>query len=418
MKDIFLRRILIALTIAAFLGSGALALAMTVTFEPYGVPDLRKKDYEQKVRQIKARSKAMGSKAPRPVAVVEESSHDFGLMDPLTEGTHSFKIRNDGDETLVLTGGETTCKCTLLEGKQQVIAPGDTSEITLFWNTGRKRESYKQNAHIRTNDPLKPELTFTVKGRVRFELATSDNAINFNNLSPDGEAKHTLEVYSQLFEDFELAKIESTLEELVWSVDPMIEEELKRRDAKSGYRLNLRMPLDKIDRRFAGVVRVYVNRPEASSTNEQALNSEEASSRRPSPELDDGPNEPVIMKEIPISGSVPGRLSVVGSGLHRDSGFDFGLLKKGQPHQRILFLRVRGEREPEILKIKSVSPAFVTATISPSKRERMYRLDLVINDDAPQHIFNTALTRGKIEIACDLMGDGVLTLPISGAVLP
>ena len=43
---------------------------------------------------------AIGIAFAQPVAVVEESSFDFGQLEEGPEATHHFMIRNEGDSTL------------------------------------------------------------------------------------------------------------------------------------------------------------------------------------------------------------------------------------------------------------------------------------------------------------------------------
>ncbi|MBM4092928.1 MAG: DUF1573 domain-containing protein, partial [Planctomycetes bacterium] len=62
--------------------------------------------------------------APGPRVRVDNPTHDFGRMDPLTERSHTFVIRNIGDAPLRLEQGPTTCKCTLSGLSNRHVLPG------------------------------------------------------------------------------------------------------------------------------------------------------------------------------------------------------------------------------------------------------------------------------------------------------
>ena len=67
---------------------------------------------------------AARSTSGRPVAVAEDTTFDFGVMDPLTSGTHKFVIRNKGTAPLKLAKGPTSCKCTLGTVANGYLEPG------------------------------------------------------------------------------------------------------------------------------------------------------------------------------------------------------------------------------------------------------------------------------------------------------
>src|SRR5262245_1226983 len=74
-----------------------------------------------------------GKIGPKAV-VVNGERHDFGTMDRNGHGQHTFLLRNDGDEPLSLTTGQTTCKCTTFAAADDKVEPGKTAEVRLEWN--------------------------------------------------------------------------------------------------------------------------------------------------------------------------------------------------------------------------------------------------------------------------------------------
>ncbi|QDS91031.1 hypothetical protein EC9_52500 [Rosistilla ulvae] len=418
------KRILIAGVVTSAIFVPILLLATSVTYEPYGVAESQRAEFRQKVQEIKARSVALESirkdpDAAIPKAVSTHSMHDFGMMDPLTMGSHAFEIRNDGTESLILTGGETSCKCTLVKGATQIIEPGQSAEIALSWNSGRVREFYQQTAIIRTNDPITPEIQLKVQGKVRSEIATSSEEIHFSNLTPDSEGTFDLDVYSQLYHEFDIQKLESTIEDLVWIVEPLGSDELAGHQARSGFRLHLRLPTRNIDSYVSGVLRFKVPRPilgESDPAGQLTIDGEVL----PAPEstLDPDLNRAEIVREISIRGKMPNRIALFGPGLSVGSGLDLGLVSSEEGIQRKLILKVRGGRKPEVLRIGRVEPEIVDVSITPNeKREGLYTVTVAIPAGIPMTIFNTPQNKGRIEIESDLIPSGVLVIPLKGAVL-
>ena len=139
---------------------GILALSMGIAFSHVSTkPFVRNGQEDQAaaiVQQVKlanaARSSAIAS-IPMPRASCEFAQYDFGLMDPLTVGSHVFQIANNGTAALTIRGGQSSCKCTLSDLTEATIAPGETFSVTLTWNSGHASRQFQQSATILTNDP-------------------------------------------------------------------------------------------------------------------------------------------------------------------------------------------------------------------------------------------------------------------------
>ena len=65
--------------------------------------------------------------------------HDFGKIKEADGAvSHTFKIKNEGDEPLVITRSGASCGCTTPSSIKEPIAPGKTGELTVkFDPTGR-----------------------------------------------------------------------------------------------------------------------------------------------------------------------------------------------------------------------------------------------------------------------------------------
>ncbi|MEH0157991.1 DUF1573 domain-containing protein [Limibacter armeniacum] len=78
-----------------------------------------------------------------------EKTFDFGDISQGDVVTHVFKFENSGAAPLVLSNVSTTCGCTAPAWPREPIAPGETAEITIKFNSRGKMG--KQNKVITIN---------------------------------------------------------------------------------------------------------------------------------------------------------------------------------------------------------------------------------------------------------------------------
>lgn len=82
--------------------------------------------------------KVFDEPANGPKIVFQESSFDFG---DITQGDvveHVFTFENTGNQPLILSNVQTTCGCTAPSWPREPIAPGDTGEIKVKFNSRGK----------------------------------------------------------------------------------------------------------------------------------------------------------------------------------------------------------------------------------------------------------------------------------------
>jgi hypothetical protein len=131
---------------------------------------------------------------PRAV-IVNNERHDFGTMDRNEHGTHVFIVRNDGDEPLTLATGQATCKCTEFSVDKPKIAPGEDAHINIKWNVKTSEAEFEQSGPLNTNDPRRPSIHLTVKGRVIDTVRAERSDIHFSDISANESASAALNIY-------------------------------------------------------------------------------------------------------------------------------------------------------------------------------------------------------------------------------
>jgi hypothetical protein len=135
------------------------------------------------------------TKGPR--AVVAQAEYDFGVGQRDSKMTHTFVIRNEGDQSLMLEAGETTCKCTISNLENGYISPGEEAEVNIDWKLTAVGSEFRQSAEIRTNDVTKPVVTLSVYGRIvdRVKLDPRDIVLTSVSASSGATAQFHLFAY-------------------------------------------------------------------------------------------------------------------------------------------------------------------------------------------------------------------------------
>lgn len=93
-----------------------------------------------------------------PEIVVDEKSHDFGILysEEHQTVTHRFEFQNVGDATLTIQDIKTSCGCTRAEMAKREIPPGESATLVaeLQFRDHRFKDSIRIS--LMTNDPAHP----------------------------------------------------------------------------------------------------------------------------------------------------------------------------------------------------------------------------------------------------------------------
>ncbi|MBB6611965.1 DUF1573 domain-containing protein [Pontibacter sp. Tf4] len=95
----------------------------------------------------------------------EKGTHDFGTIAEGTQATYEFKVKNVGDQPVVIANVQPSCGCTTPDWTKTPILPGKTGVIKAVYNsTGRPGPFYKSIA-VTTNGKT-TDHTLYIKGDV------------------------------------------------------------------------------------------------------------------------------------------------------------------------------------------------------------------------------------------------------------
>ena len=100
-----------------------------------------------------------------PHADVVELGHDFGPVEPGRRLRHTFTIRNSGTAPLTILGVDVS-EPGMRSRVSGPVTPGESGQIGIEWDTDRPNGNLDGQAVVRTNDPQRPRVTFTMTGVV------------------------------------------------------------------------------------------------------------------------------------------------------------------------------------------------------------------------------------------------------------
>ena len=419
-QDIFLRRLSYLFGTITLMGGFAIGMAMVVRYEPYGVPKSQKAEYLailERQKNLKKAADDAKTTSKSPTIVCDDREHDFGMIDPHTTVKHTFKIENRGTSPLQLIAGDTSCKCTLSDLGTQWVAPGESTDVTLSFNSGSTREAYRQYAVVFTNDPQRPEFQLTVIGRVRHVFTSNQQELVFTDIEPGRVLDRKIQVYSQVWPFFELASISTETPGVSWEVEPMGADALGLVEATSGWNLKLSLTAPSQANYFTGILRISADPIEVDRSKVDAEVVHETTNPTEVAVSDAGSeSEPLPVNErvleIPLRGNSLKRLALFGPMLYKDEGIRMGVVPRGK-ELRIL-MKIRGEL-PRNLQVTKTEPAFIKATIEQTDRPHYPVLVISIPNDAPLAVFDGP-TPGYLVIESDLLPSGSMKVPLHGVV--
>ena len=97
--------------------------------------------------------------ATGPTTTMEfaEMTHEFGTIDEGAVVEHTFAFTNTGDAPLIIQDARATCGCTIPKKPEGPVAPGESSEIQVRFNSQGK--SGMQNKTITITANTEPTTT-------------------------------------------------------------------------------------------------------------------------------------------------------------------------------------------------------------------------------------------------------------------
>ncbi len=350
-------------------------------------------EVQQKMKVERARFQKAEEAEGTPKAVVETTEHDFGVMEPDTDGSCEFVIRNEGTAPLTLVDGGKTCFCVGFNVSDLIVEPGESVVAELAWNTKFPSEEYRHGASLRTNDPDMPLLKFRVNGSVLTTLGFDQDVLMFSKIWPGQPQTQEMLLFSEVLDEFEIVEGVISNPRFEWSARKLTSDELPLR-SQSAYAIKITAPGDLPRGRFEEELTLTVKRPDRKS------------------------EEDTEKLSLNIQGYTAKRLTIFGKELSGDGTLNFSVVTPAQGRTAKLFLRVNDELKDLSLEHVEVSPEFLEVDLQPENPEKgLYTLTISIPPYSPKGTY-TADTSGSIRLEFDHPRIKDLELNFNAVILP
>ena len=130
-----------------------------------------------------------------PKLEVSDKVWDFGTVWAGEKVSKTVTLRNTGNATLNITKVKSSCGCTATKHTKKELAPGETEEIVISYNTKKKTERVRQTVRISTNDPAQPIATIEVRGTVKPILRIEpSHFVSLGRVGPDEQVTRTIDI--------------------------------------------------------------------------------------------------------------------------------------------------------------------------------------------------------------------------------
>lgn len=104
--------------------------------------------------------------ADAPVISFAEKTFDFGNIPPTQKVDHSFVLKNDGKNDLVIRKVKASCGCTAVRPAKTILKAGETTEVLVTFDPRGKSGRQSKTVTIISNDPKSSNIMLRIQGNV------------------------------------------------------------------------------------------------------------------------------------------------------------------------------------------------------------------------------------------------------------
>jgi hypothetical protein len=277
-----------------------------------------------------------------PRVRLEEDTYDFGIMDSNSKGLYEFVFTNVGGSPLELRKGPTSCKCTATVLEEGMVPPGESTAVVVEWTAKEYPGEFTQTAEIETNDPNRPHVTLTIKGRVTVAVKSVPSPLILTGVAAGEPKTGNVRVFGFLPRSLEITGHEFSKPDIAGYFEvtsrPLSADELaaeKEEEATSGCLVEVTVKPGLPVGTFRQTITLKTSYPES----------------------------PTI--ELPVQGNIGSEISIVGRGWSEQSGIlSLGSVRSQEGGKRRLFIRAGGPDSTEVTyKLVETYPDLLKVTV-------------------------------------------------------
>jgi len=121
-----------------------------------------KDEINSSIVNIPVTADGMNEKARMPKIEFEQAAHDFGRLIQGEKVSYSFKFKNTGNASLVISAVVPSCSCTVAQFTKTPILPGEEGFVTVNFNTETKKGMVSSSVVVQANTyPSETKLNLT-----------------------------------------------------------------------------------------------------------------------------------------------------------------------------------------------------------------------------------------------------------------
>lgn len=117
-----------------------------------------------------------------PKISVDQTHYDFGEVVAGIAITHTFVLTDAGDQPLIINRVWTSCGCTTTALSKTTLAPGESVDLTVTFNSTGYTGKVGKTITVESNDPVTPQLTLVITGTVKRGEPYNISAADLNYL--------------------------------------------------------------------------------------------------------------------------------------------------------------------------------------------------------------------------------------------
>jgi len=104
-----------------------------------------------KAENVEAASQRDAQEVVYPTLDFDKKTHDFGTIDEGDVVEHTFTFTNNGKAPLVITNARGSCGCTVPTWTKKPVAPGESGEMLVKFNSRGKRNQQNKTVTVTAN---------------------------------------------------------------------------------------------------------------------------------------------------------------------------------------------------------------------------------------------------------------------------
>ncbi len=288
-----------------------------------------------------------GATAPR--IELAAPVYDFGTAVEGTLVQHVFTIRNAGRGDLLIKAVHTSCGCTAAKPTKAKLAPGESADLAVTFDTRFEKGHRSRMITVYTNDPANPAAILTMEGEIKVVLEALPSEVNFGTVRRATEQTRQVKLVYTGEGPFKLQSISNASPNIKVTAAPA-------KDGGPGQVIEVSLLKGMPTGPFYDSVQLVTNQKKVA---------------------------------LPVFGRIAGDLSA------EPPQVSFGIVPRGRGAARVLRLTNSGQRLLKVLSVSSSSPS-VAAKAEETKPGKEYKITIELSRRAPQ-----GQVRGRLLITTD-----------------